>query len=82
MANAENKPSASDILAAYMQSSGDRSTAALSEFKQNLKSLSLSDLASFGTTLEGKFDGTDSAFQLCLAVEQEISQRLRQGHFR
>jgi len=80
MANAENKPSASDILAAYMQSSGDRSTA-LSEFKQNLKSLSLSDLASFGTTLEGKFVGTDSAFQLCLAVEQEISQRLRQGHF-
>ena len=80
MANAENQPSASEVLNAYMRA-GDQS-AALSEFKQNLKGLSLSDLASFSTSLQGKFDGTGSAFQLCLAVEQEISQRLRQSDFR
>lgn len=64
-----------------MPRSGDQSTA-LGEFNQNLKSLSLNDLASFSTTLEGKFDGTDFAFQLCLAVEREISERLRQGDLR
>ena len=80
MKNPEDKPKSTEILDAYLRSSGEPT--ALSEFKQNLKSLSLDDLASFSTTLEGKFDGTNSAFQLCLAVEQEIAQRLRQGDFR
>lgn len=78
MESPEKKPSTSEILAAFMRSSGDQSTA-LGEFKQNLKRLSLSDLSLFETILEGKFDGADSAFQLCLAVEQEISDRLRRG---
>jgi hypothetical protein len=81
MANPENGPSASEILDAYMRSSDDEPTA-FSEFKRKLKSLSLDDLASFSTTLERNFDGTNSAFQLCFAVEQEISQRLRQGDLR
>ncbi len=78
MKNPESRPKPEEILDAYMCSSHDES-AAFEQFKGSVKILSLSDLADLSALLEQRFAGSAFAFRLYQTVEQEISERLREG---